>query len=166
MVSGDKRNWKIELGMFLFVLILTTLFLVIYVAVEIYWSQCDHHIKLFYDQADREGCKKGLFSRSCLLGPCRPTFGPNELDSWLPRTLILCWSVKEFYEVCKIIEEMARCRTSLYSALYAPSGAAGKCFFIGDKEFGSKQLVVFLIRVDQSCAQLGNLSPWFIMCQQ
>jgi len=36
MVSGDKRNWKIELGMFLIVLILTTIFLVIYVIVEIY----------------------------------------------------------------------------------------------------------------------------------
>ena len=36
MVSGHKRNWMIELGMFLFVITLTTLFLVIYVIVEIY----------------------------------------------------------------------------------------------------------------------------------
>ena len=36
MISGEKRSWKMELGMFLVVLLLTTFFLVIYVVVEIY----------------------------------------------------------------------------------------------------------------------------------
>ena len=88
MVSGDKRNWKIELGMFLLVLILTTIFLVIYVIVEIYWSWIvfcrSHSYKNKLAKARKMRKPPGMLSLK--------KFGPGKIwveNVWTQNTCIL-----------------------------------------------------------------------------